>query len=123
MVHVDGCAADDFVSVRAEASVEGVLPAEPSTDERMERMVRMLLLLLLASFVGIMTCHDAVVLPIHLLRLPLSVCLPVSVCVLFRMMQVAFVLYHYYNADEVFAPIRCFVSGYVWLTGFGKTCD
>ncbi|KAH8095439.1 N-acetylneuraminate 7-O(or 9-O)-acetyltransferase [Aureococcus anophagefferens] len=35
-------------------------------------------------------------------------------------MQVAFVAYHYANAQGVYVPIRWFVSAYVWLTGFGK---
>jgi hypothetical protein len=35
-------------------------------------------------------------------------------------MQVAFVMYHYFEADDIFALIRCFVSAYVWMTGFGN---
>ena len=35
-------------------------------------------------------------------------------------MQVAFVAYHYTNAQDVYVPIRWAVSGYVWLTGFGN---
>ena len=35
-------------------------------------------------------------------------------------MQVAFVAYHYANAQGVYVPIRWFVSAYVWLTGFGN---
>lgn len=35
-------------------------------------------------------------------------------------MQVAFVSYHYANAQSMYVPIRWFVSAYVWLTGFGN---
>ena len=35
-------------------------------------------------------------------------------------MQVAFVMYHYAHAEPIFAPIRVFVSAYVWMTGFGN---
>jgi len=35
-------------------------------------------------------------------------------------MQVAFVGYHYANAQSMYVPIRWFVSAYVWLTGFGN---
>ena len=35
-------------------------------------------------------------------------------------MQVAFVAYHYTNAQDVYVPIRWCVSAYVWLTGFGN---
>ncbi|KAK7250103.1 N-acetylneuraminate 7-O(or 9-O)-acetyltransferase [Aureococcus anophagefferens] len=35
-------------------------------------------------------------------------------------MQVAFVAYHYTNAQDVYVPIRWAVSAYVWLTGFGN---
>jgi len=35
-------------------------------------------------------------------------------------MQVAFVAYHYANAQDVYVPIRWAVSAYVWLTGFGN---
>ena len=31
-------------------------------------------------------------------------------------MQVAFVMYHYAHAEPIFAPIRVFVSAYVWMT-------
>ncbi|KAJ1448521.1 Cas1p 10 TM acyl transferase domain-containing protein [Pelagophyceae sp. CCMP2097] len=36
-------------------------------------------------------------------------------------MQIAFVAYHYANAQQVYVPIRWFVFAYVWLTGFGNT--
>ncbi|KAG2374637.1 hypothetical protein C9374_010656 [Naegleria lovaniensis] len=35
-------------------------------------------------------------------------------------MQLVFLLYHYYNAQELYAPIRVFVSSYVWMSGFGN---
>ncbi|KAJ8602088.1 hypothetical protein CTAYLR_001642 [Chrysophaeum taylorii] len=35
-------------------------------------------------------------------------------------MQVAFVAYHYTNAQDLYVPVRWFVSAYVWLTGFGN---
>ena len=34
--------------------------------------------------------------------------------------QVLFLLYHYYNAKEIYNAIRVFVAAYVWMTGFGK---
>jgi N-acetylneuraminate 9-O-acetyltransferase len=34
-------------------------------------------------------------------------------------LQVAFLLYHFYNAKEYYPFIRIFVSIYVWMTGFG----
>lgn len=33
--------------------------------------------------------------------------------------QVLFLLYHYYNAKEIYNAIRVFIAAYVWLTGFG----
>ena len=35
-------------------------------------------------------------------------------------MQIAFVAYHYANAQDFYVSIRWFVSAYVWLTGFGN---
>mmetsp|Transcript_41303 Transcript_41303/g.110439 ORF Transcript_41303/g.110439 Transcript_41303/m.110439 type:complete len:253 (+) Transcript_41303:346-1104(+) len=35
-------------------------------------------------------------------------------------MQVVFLMYHYFDAQEFYAPIRLFVSAYVWMTGFGN---
>eukprot|EP00291_Cryptomonas_curvata_P009881 CAMPEP_0172186758 /NCGR_PEP_ID=MMETSP1050-20130122/20938_1 /TAXON_ID=233186 /ORGANISM="Cryptomonas curvata, Strain CCAP979/52" /LENGTH=301 /DNA_ID=CAMNT_0012860961 /DNA_START=69 /DNA_END=970 /DNA_ORIENTATION=- len=35
-------------------------------------------------------------------------------------MQIVFLMYHYYDAQEFYAPIRVFVSCYVWMTGFGN---
>lgn len=35
-------------------------------------------------------------------------------------MQIAFVAYHLANAQDVYVPIRWFVSAYVWMTGFGN---
>ena len=28
--------------------------------------------------------------------------------------------YHYFDAQEVFNSIRCYIDAYVWMTGFGK---
>lgn len=28
--------------------------------------------------------------------------------------------YHYFDAQEVFNSIRCYIGAYVWMTGFGK---
>ncbi|XP_047138645.1 uncharacterized protein LOC100207689 isoform X1 [Hydra vulgaris] len=35
-------------------------------------------------------------------------------------MQVQFVWYHYFDANETFNSIRCYVGAYVWMTGFGN---
>lgn len=35
-------------------------------------------------------------------------------------MQVLFLLYHYFNAREIYNAIRVFIAGYVWLTGYGN---
>ena len=35
-------------------------------------------------------------------------------------MQVLFLLYHYYEAREVYNAIRVFIASYVWMTGFGN---
>jgi hypothetical protein len=34
-------------------------------------------------------------------------------------LQVLFLLYHYFNAKEVYNAIRVFIAAYVWMTGFG----
>ena len=34
--------------------------------------------------------------------------------------QVLFLLYHYFNAKEIYNAIRVFIAGYVWMTGFGN---
>ncbi len=34
--------------------------------------------------------------------------------------QVLFLLYHYYEAKEVYNAIRIFIAAYVWMTGFGN---
>lgn len=34
--------------------------------------------------------------------------------------QVLFLLYHYFEAKEIYNAIRIFIAGYVWLTGFGN---
>jgi hypothetical protein len=34
--------------------------------------------------------------------------------------QVLFLLYHYYNAKEIYNAIRVFIAAYVWMTGFGE---
>ena len=31
-----------------------------------------------------------------------------------------FLLYHYYEAREIYNAIRIFIAGYVWMTGFGN---
>ena len=36
-------------------------------------------------------------------------------------MQIVFVLYHYFDAAEVYNLIRVFIAAYVWMTGFGNT--
>ncbi|KAI7846308.1 hypothetical protein COHA_000145 [Chlorella ohadii] len=35
-------------------------------------------------------------------------------------MQVLFLLYHYFNAKEIYNAIRVFIAAYVWMTGFGN---
>lgn len=35
-------------------------------------------------------------------------------------MQVLFLMYHYFNAKEIYNAIRIFIAGYVWMTGFGN---
>jgi len=35
-------------------------------------------------------------------------------------MQFAFIMYHYYRMYSAYNEIRCFVSAYVWMTGFGN---
>ncbi len=35
------------------------------------------------------------------------------------MPQVLFLLYHYFNAKEIYNAIRVFIAAYVWMTGFG----
>jgi len=35
-------------------------------------------------------------------------------------MQVLFLLYHYFEAREVYNAIRLFIAAYVWMTGFGN---
>lgn len=35
-------------------------------------------------------------------------------------MQVLFLLYHYFEARELYNAIRIFIAGYVWLTGYGN---
>ena len=36
-------------------------------------------------------------------------------------MQIVFVMYHYFDASEVYNLIRVFIGAYVWMTGFGNT--
>jgi len=33
---------------------------------------------------------------------------------------VLFLLYHYFNAGEMYNAIRVFIAAYVWMTGFGN---
>ena len=35
-------------------------------------------------------------------------------------LQVLFLLYHYFNAREIYNAIRVFIAGYVWMTGYGN---
>lgn len=35
-------------------------------------------------------------------------------------MQVLFLLYHYFQATEIYNAIRIFIAAYVWMTGFGN---
>jgi hypothetical protein len=35
-------------------------------------------------------------------------------------MQVAFLFYHYFHAEEAYNSIRVFITCYVWMTGFGN---
>ena len=35
-------------------------------------------------------------------------------------MQVVFLLYHYFEAKELYNAIRVFIAAYVWMTGFGN---
>ncbi|GFH11537.1 CAS1 domain-containing protein [Haematococcus lacustris] len=35
-------------------------------------------------------------------------------------MQVLFLLYHYFEAKELYNAIRLLIAGYVWMTGFGN---
>ena len=35
-------------------------------------------------------------------------------------MQILFLLYHYWDAKEMYNAIRIFIACYVWMTGFGN---
>ena len=35
-------------------------------------------------------------------------------------MQFIFLLYHYFHAEEVYNSVRCMITCYVWMTGFGN---
>jgi hypothetical protein len=35
-------------------------------------------------------------------------------------MQIGFVLYHYFHAEETYNLIRIFIASYVWMTGYGN---
>lgn len=37
--------------------------------------------------------------------------------------QVLFLLYHYFNAKEIYNAIRVFIAAYVWMTGFGAQAE
>lgn len=57
-------------------------------------------------------------------RLPPAMCQcnanrPLLRCPPFRCRQVLFLLYHYFNAKEIYNAIRVFIAAYVWMTGFG----
>ena len=41
-------------------------------------------------------------------------------CTMLPIAQVLFLLYHYYNAKEIYNAIRLFIAAYVWMTGFGE---
>ena len=34
--------------------------------------------------------------------------------------QVLFLLYHYFEAREMYNAIRIFIAGYVWMTGYNN---
>ncbi len=36
------------------------------------------------------------------------------------LVQVLFLLYHYFEAKEAYSAIRIFIAAYVWMTGFGN---
>lgn len=36
------------------------------------------------------------------------------------LLQVLFLMYHYFNAKEIYNAIRVFIAAYVWMTGFGN---
>jgi hypothetical protein len=38
----------------------------------------------------------------------------------YHVLQILFLLYHYYEAKEVYNAIRLFIAAYVWMTGFGN---
>eukprot|EP00298_Acanthocystis_sp_HF-20_P013371 c20317_g1_i2.p1 GENE.c20317_g1_i2~~c20317_g1_i2.p1 ORF type:complete len:357 (-),score=77.85 c20317_g1_i2:54-1124(-) len=35
-------------------------------------------------------------------------------------MQILFLMYHYFNTNEIYNGIRIFIAAYVWMTGFGN---
>jgi hypothetical protein len=39
---------------------------------------------------------------------------------LISLIQVLFLMYHYFNAKEIYNAIRVFIAAYVWMTGFGN---
>ncbi|KAG4182772.1 hypothetical protein ERO13_A09G066450v2 [Gossypium hirsutum] len=36
------------------------------------------------------------------------------------LMQVLFLMYHYFAAKEIYNAIQVFIAAYVWMTGFGN---
>ena len=36
------------------------------------------------------------------------------------LLQVLFLMYHYFAASEIYNAIRVFIAAYVWMTGFGN---
>ena len=38
----------------------------------------------------------------------------------FSLLQVLFLMYHYFAAAEIYNAIRVFIAAYVWMTGFGN---
>lgn len=46
---------------------------------------------------------------------------PLLVILLFSsILQVLFLMYHYFAAAEIYNAIRMFIAAYVWMTGFGN---
>lgn len=40
--------------------------------------------------------------------------------ILLLLLQVLFLMYHYFAASEIYNAIRVFIAAYVWMTGFGN---
>ena len=49
------------------------------------------------------------------------IAIPLLVILLFSsILQVLFLMYHYFAAAEIYNAIRMFIAAYVWMTGFGN---